>query len=350
MVGSKSLGGAERWFLRFAQALSERGAATELAIRRGSELDTSALPACPLHRLPFLTVWDPLSRSAVARLIRRTKPEIVQTYMGRATRLTRLRPGAGAVHVARLGGYYALHPYRHAHAWIGNTRGLCDWLVSNGLPAGRVFQIYNFVDPPRPSPADRIAALRIELDLPEDAWMLVTAGRFVSVKGHRYLIEALALLPEEIGGRPLRLVLLGDGVLGPDLRRQAERAGIADRVVWTGWRADPGPFFEIADLVIFPSLDEETLGNVILEAWSWSKPLVTSLFRGAREIARHGEDAWCVPCADARALARGIETVLREPELARAMARRGQERVSTEFARATIMDAYLALYRHLAGR
>ena len=106
MVGSKALGGAERWFVRFASALAECGAPAELAIRHGSELESVALPDLPLYRLPYLTVWDPFSRKAVSRLIHRLKPDIVQTYMGRATRLAHLSPGRGPVHVARLGGYY----------------------------------------------------------------------------------------------------------------------------------------------------------------------------------------------------------------------------------------------------
>jgi len=285
----------------------------------------------------------------VSRLIRRLAPDIVQTYMGRATRLVAPSRGAGPVHIARLGGYYQLAPYRHAHAWIGNTKGLCDWLVANGLPAQRVFHIYNFVDPPRPPPPGRLSALRAELGLPEDAWVLLSAGRFVPVKGQKYLLEALSLLPAEIAGRPLRLVLLGAGPLGGRLREQARRLGIEREVLWAGWRPDPGPFFGMADLVVFPSLEQETLGNVILEAWSWGRPLVTSLFRGAREIARHGEDAWCVPCADPRALAEGIEQVLSDPLLASAMTGRGEERVRREFGREPIMEAYRNLYQRLAG-
>jgi L-malate glycosyltransferase len=348
MVASKSLGGAERWFTRFSAALAERGAPAELAIRRAGELESVELPDLPLHRLPFLTVWDPISRRAVSRLIQRLKPDIVQTYMGRATRLTRLTAGTGPVHIARLGGYYALHPYRHAHAWIGNTRGLCDWMVQQGLPADRVYHIYNFVDRARPVPPQRIDALRAQLRIPTDAWVLVTAGRFVPVKGHAHLLEALSLLPAEIAGRPLRLVLLGDGALGPQLREQVAHAGTSERIVWAGWQTDPGPYFQLADLVVFPSLDQETLGNVILEAWTWAKPLVTSRFRGAREIARHGEDAWCVPCGDGPALARGIAEVLGDPELAAAMVERGRERVHSEFGRGAIMDRYLDLYRELA--
>ena len=69
MVGSKRLGGAERWFCRFSAALAEQGIPAELAVRAGSELERVDLPL-PLHRLPFRTVWDPISQHAVSRLIR----------------------------------------------------------------------------------------------------------------------------------------------------------------------------------------------------------------------------------------------------------------------------------------
>ena len=352
LVGSKALGGAERWYLRFAAALAEARAPAALGIRQGSDLDRlcpAAFRGLPTHRLPFLSVWDPWSRAAVTRLIRRLGPDLVQTYMGRATRLTRIGPGKGPVHVARLGGYYKVGPYRHAHAWIGNTRGLCDWLVGQGLPAGRIFHIYNFADPARTVPEPEVAALRADLGLAPDAWVLLCPGRLVPVKGHADLLDALALLPREVAGRPLRLVLLGDGPLRDDLLAQARRLGVANRLVWPGWRTDPGPFFALADLVVFPSLEAETLGNVILEAWAWGRPLVTTLFRGAREIARHGADAWCVPCGDPKSLATGIRTLLDDPALGAALVSEGTRRVAVEFGRGPILAQYRDLYRELTG-
>jgi glycosyltransferase involved in cell wall biosynthesis len=249
--------------------------------------------------------------------------------------------------VARLGGYYTPGPYRHAHAWIGNTRGLCDWMVAQGLPAERIHHIYNFADPVRPLAPPLVERLRAELDIPVDAWVLVALGRLVPVKGHADLIAALARLPREIARRPLRLVVVGDGPLNAGLHRQTAQLGLADRIRWVGWQTDPGAYLQMADLVVFPSLEAETLGNVFLEAWSWERPLVTSLFRGARELARHGEDAWCVPCADPRALAEGIRTVLADDGLRTSLAARGGERARREFGREAIMDQYLALYRQL---
>ncbi len=349
VIGSKAMGGAEHWFVRFGKALAARRMPAELAIRRGSALDGMAPGGLPVHPLPFHTVWDPLSRTALTRLIRQRRPDVVQTYMGRATRLTRLAAGRGPVHIARLGGYYKLTPYRHAHAWIGNTRGLCDWMVANGLPADRIHHIYNFADEPGPVDPMELPQIRSAMGLPDDAWVLLALGRLVQVKGHADLLHAMSLLPATIAGRPVRLILLGDGPLGPDLTALAERLGITERIIRAGWQDHRDPYMALADLIVFPSHEEETLGNVILEAWAWSKPLLTASFRGAREIARDQSDAWCVPCADPAALAAGIRGLLSDDAARTEIAAAGRLRIDREFSRDAILDQYQELYRRLTG-
>lgn len=350
MVGSKTLGGAERFYLRLIAALHRRSAPVQAVIRRGSDVAQCLPDGVPWHELPLRSVWDPLSRHEVRQLARRLQPDIVQTYMGRATRCTHLGRG-GPVHVARLGGYYKLDGYRHAHAWIGNTRGLCDYLVQNGFPAQRVHHIPNFIDAARDIDPETQRALRERLRLAGDDLVLVSAGRFIEVKGYRYLIEALARLPEDIEGRRVRLLLLGDGPDRASLQSHAAALGVMERIVWAGWQTDPGPFFAIADLVVFPSLERETLGNVILEAWAWEKPLVTARFRGAVEITSHGEDAWQVPCADAATLAEGIAVVARDAVLAARMVEAGACKLRTHFSEAAVVDRYLGLYDQLlSGR
>ncbi len=349
VIGSKTLGGAERFYLRLLDALHERGETVWAFLRRASEVVGQVPAGIPVVQTPMRTVWDPLSRYALGHALRSVGPDIVQTYMGRATRLTHLARGRGhPVHVARLGGYYKLDGYRHAHAWIGNTQGVCDYMIRQGLPADRVFHIYNFIDLPAP-PARTPADTRAAWGLPPEAWVLATAGRFVPVKGLTHLLAAFGRLPAELEGRPLWLLLVGDGPLRPALQAQAAALGVDRRIVWTGWQTDPGAFYRAADLVVFPSLEEETLGNVILEAWAHRRPLVTALFRGAREITRHGEDAWCVPCGDAPALAQGIRTVLADAGLARRLTETGHARVQREFGRQAIVDRYLELYRRLLG-
>lgn len=347
MIGSNHMGGAERWFTRFLAAMLRQGEDVEAAVRRGSELARHHMAGIPHRELPFRTVWDPLSRHAVSQLVAASDAAIVQTYMGRATRLTHLKRGRGKVHVSRLGGYYKLDPFRHAHAWIGNTRGLCDWMIQGGLPVARVFHITNFADPVKPAAPTELDALAARIGLQPGDWLMVTAGRLIEVKGHRYLVEAMGRLPAEIGGRRLRLVVLGDGELAAPLAEQARQAGVADRILWAGWQHDPTPWYHLADMVVFPSRDAETLGNVILEAWAYGKPLVATAFRGAREITRPGEDAWVVPCDDGAALAAGIEQVVRDPALQAQMVARGLARIERDFSETAVIAQYRALYAEL---
>ncbi|MGB5833870.1 MAG: glycosyltransferase [Thiohalocapsa sp.] len=349
LVGSKALGGAERWLQRFAVALAERGAEATVGVRVDGALAGLDMGGLTVRRLPFLSVWDPISRHAVTRLVRQLRPAIVQTYMGRATRLTRLSGTGVPVHVARLGGYYKLTPYRHADAWIGNTRGLCDWMVGQGLPAARVYHIYNFINAPRLRPKEEMAGLRTRLDIPEGAWVMAALGRLVPVKGHAGLLKALSRLPKHIAGRPWRFVLVGDGPLRAKLEMHARELGIFDRLRWAGWQRVPGPYLQLADLIVFPSQEAETLGNVILEAWAWRRPLVTTEFRGAREIARHAEDAWCVPCDEPTALANGVMHLLGDSAMRDGLVERGAERVVREFSQDAIMAQYLDLYGRLVG-
>jgi glycosyltransferase involved in cell wall biosynthesis len=350
VIGSKTLGGAERFYLRLLDALHARGAKVDALLRRGSEVVAHVPPGVPVVETPMRTVWDPWSRHCLTKAIGTRKPDIVQTYMGRATRLTHLPRAGRPVHVARLGGYYKLDGYRHAHAWIGNTRGVCDYLVQQGMPADRVFHIANFIDLPPPVEPGGSAMLRSANGIPADATVLVTAGRFVPVKGLEFLLSAFAQLPAVIHGRPLWLVLVGDGPLREALRTLAARLGVDGRTTWTGWQTQPGPYYAMADLVVFPSLPAEALGNVILEAWAYGKPLVTTSFHGAREITRHGEDAWRVPCEDAAALAEGIRVVAADDGLATALAQAGAKRVREAFSRPAVVNQYLELYRTLLGQ
>jgi len=349
IIGSREMGGAERWFIRFMQAMARHHLPAEAVVRKGSELARHHDLDVPTRELPLRTVWDPLSRMEVSRLVAASDAPVVQTYMGRATRLTHLKPGKDKVHVARLGGYYALHPFEHAHAWVGNTRGLCDWMIEQGLPADKVFHIYNFADPARHISAAYVDEMRRSLGMLPEHYLMLCLGRFVPVKGHTNLLHAFARLPLEIHGKRPRLLLVGDGPLRAELEQEAHHLDIHDRIIWAGWQQDPAPWLAISDMVVFPSRDEETLGNVILEAWAYGKPLVATRFRGAREIARNREDAMLVPCDTPLALANTVDKVIREPAVARELVANGLRRVSTDFAEGPILAQYQDLYRKLLG-
>lgn len=348
VIGSKGFGGAEQWFQRFSLALADLGHPPELVVRRGYELDGDHWRGLTRHSLTMRTVWDPVSKHEISRLIRRRRPDIVQTYMGRATRLTRPPRRWNILHVARLGGYYKVDGFRHAHAWIGNTKGICDHLVRAGLPARRVFHIYNFAELPAPGPVS--PELRARLGIPTDAWVLLTPGRLVPKKGHRILMDALARLPHTVAGRPIWQIVLGDGPLSVSLQAQATALDIDGRIVWCGWIHDPDPYYRLADLVVFPSEQSEPFGNVIIEAWAYAKPLVTSASLGAQEIARDEENALFFDCGSPADLATAIRRALEDDAGTATLGQNGRRRAERVFSRESVMQTYVDVYRYLIAR
>lgn len=346
IIGSRELGGAESFFMRLVLGLKEAGEEVIGISRPGSRVGAELDGRIEQTRAIMLNQRDPLSRWLLGRVIRRHAPDIVQTYMTRATLLTRLPRGGRPVHVARLGGYYKIDHFRHAHAWVGNTRGLCDYLVRGGLPAARVHYIGNFVGTPAPVSAGDRHALRQRLALPDDAWVVLAVGRHKTKKGFDVLLDALARVPDCVAGRRVFAVLLGDGPQRTALEAHAARLGLEGRVRWAGWQTEPGPYYALADLFVCPSR-HEPLGNVILESWSHATPVLSSANEGALELIEDGTDGVLVPCGEPAPLAQALTALLTDDTLRAAIARAGHAKVDAHFGQTAVIRAYIELYRAL---
>lgn len=138
---------------------------------------------------------------------------------------------------------------------------------------------------------------------------LVCVGRFERQKGHTVMLDALAELVHR-QHRDVHLLLVGQGSLEQELRAQAARLGIADRIEWTGFQQNPVPYFKSADVFVLPSL-WEGLPNVLIEALLLGIPSVaTDCPTGPREVTEDGRFATLVPPGDVGALAEAIGLTL----------------------------------------
>jgi len=346
IIGSKQSGGAERFYARLVNALAQRGERVTSITPPGSAINAELSANVQQRHLPLRSVWDLASRWKIGMTARSEGADIVQTYMGRATRLTHFKLGKKPVHVARLGGYYDLKGYRHAHAWVGNTRGICDYLIQHGLPAQRVFHIGNFVEPGAPLGVTEQAMHRHALGLPHDAWVVSAVGRLHPNKGMADLLDAFQLLPAQLAGRPLHLAIAGDGPLRAALHQHAAQLGISDRVHWLGWQADPAPIYRSADVFVCPSR-HEPLGNVILEAWAQGVAVVSTRSQGAQELIEHGVDGVLTPLEDAAAMAGAIRALIGDESACSKLAVQAHHKLEQQFSEAGIVGEYTALHQHL---
>ncbi|WP_019625018.1 glycosyltransferase [Thioalkalivibrio sp. ALJT] len=346
IIGSKKLGGAEGFFIRLHEAFNRAEGLSSVAVTPpSSALNASLSP--PVETRAMRSVYDPFSRLALARLVRRSRPDIVQTWMGRATRSVRLSPARLPVHVARLGGFYEPGRYRHAHALVGNTRAICDFLVRSGIPASRISCIGNFVTMPAPASEFQLQALRRERGIPADALIVFSLGRLHENKGFDTLIRAVERLPSVAGGRPVHLLLAGDGPLKTELQTQARDSGAASRIHWLGWQPNPSPYFYLADLMVCPSR-HEPLGNVLLEAWAHRCPVVSTRTHGALELIEDGVSGLLCDIDDPEQMTAQIQTLLSAaPSQREGLIEQGLRTLDARFSERAIVQAYRGLYRQL---
>lgn len=347
IIGSSGSGGAERFYRRLIRGLLDGGHTATAVVRPRSCLDDELDKEIPRQHVAMRNKFDLLSMWQIRDIIKRQQPAIVQSYMTRATVLTRLKARTSTVHVARLGGYYSIANFAHAHAWIGNTHGICDYLIRGGLPAERVFYIGNFVEQPIAVVHAQKMQLRRQLGIADDAFVFISAGRLVEKKGFAVLLDAFARLTRQQHARPLSLIVLGAGPEQDRLQQLAAQLQIASQVIFTGWQAQPEPFIELADVFI-SAAHQEPLGNVILEAWAQQKPVIATRSQGALELIDEGVTGMLVPLADSSALAQAMQVTLIDESLRQGMALAGLQTVRKQFSKQRIIDQYIELYALLA--
>lgn len=191
----------------------------------------------------------------------------------------------------------------------------------------------------------RTAAVREAMGVPDGTAVVLSIGRHEPQKGHLELVRAFAQVATQA---PAVLWLAGrEGGTTADLRAEADRCGVADRVRFLGVRSDVGDLLAAADVFTFPSL-WEGLGGAAIEALALRTPIVASDIPALRDVV--GDHGVLVPPGDDAALARAILLTLRDPEGARARSEAGFQRFERCFSSEGMLQGMAALYLDVARR
>ena len=172
-------------------------------------------------------------------------------------------------------------------------------------------------------PVDRGASRKM-IGLPRNSLCICAAGRLSPEKGHRYLLEAVAKLVQNLPR--LLLVLLGDGRERANLEQQAKQSGIEKHVLFAGFKKDIRPWIEACDLLVNPSLTEGT-PNVVLEAMALGTPVIATRVGGVPDVVEHMISGILVAPADSSALTAAIHALLSSPSEQLRLAQNAQRRL-----------------------
>ena len=169
------------------------------------------------------------------------------------------------------------------------------------------------------------------------------------VKGHKYLIEAFAILRER--GVKSELWLAGQGKLRRELQKQIEALELSHRIDFLGQL----PHLELLDLynqgkiaiVVLPSL-HEGIPVSLIEAMAHGMPVVSTIVGGTPELLEGGVGL-LVPPKDPMALANAIECLVKDPEVRKRLGETGRKRVEDSFAVESIMAELVRRFEACVG-
>jgi glycosyltransferase involved in cell wall biosynthesis len=266
--------------------------------------------------------------------------------------------GIGAV-ITMHGGKYAFEARRRRMAlrWAFRRSGAvvavseasrAELLARVGQPPGGIHVIHNGI---RFVPADRGDGVRRELGAAPDESVIVAVGNLYPVKGHLFLLKALAVLRDRHPELKWRLAIAGTdgfggtaGGEGPTLRRFAEEHGLADRLHLLGFRTDVPDLLAAADIFAMPSLSEG-LPMALLEAMFAGKAIVASAVGGIPEVISHEREGLLVPPGDPDGLAAALVRLLIDETLRRAMGNEARKRAEEAFSIEAMANEYERVYR-----
>lgn len=328
-------GGAETAFVDICTALHERGVDQVIVTRAFTpRIELLKKKGIKVYGVPFRGKIDIITPFVVRHILKKEKPDIIQSWMARAASAIPKKHGAYA-HVARLGGYYHLKNFSTANYFVTNTPALKTWLTDQGIDAARVTVITNFAQESTQEPV-----VRSSVNTPDDSYVVLALARYHANKGLDVLIKAAQKFPS------MHVWLAGEGPERANLEQLADNLGIKDRIHFLGWRSDSAALLKACDVCVIPSR-QEPFGNVFIQAWASRCPVIASTSEGPGFYMRDGEDGLLFPIDDVAALEACLARIFEDKVLRQKLIDHGFTRFKNEFTKEKTADSYLELYRTL---
>ncbi|CAB3723817.1 Putative glycosyltransferase EpsF [Achromobacter ruhlandii] len=307
---------------------------------------------------------------ALRRLIAGARPDAVQTWMyhadligGLAARLAGVRAVAWGI---RNSGAHLERSSRSARmvlracallsgvlpgAIVCAAQDAAERHAAKGYRRDRMAVISNGYDLSRYAPdAAARARVRAQWGLDGDVPVIGCVARWDPLKDHANLLRAVAALVRDGRDAGLRCVLVGRGMTidNPELMALVDKLGLRERLVLAGPSDDVPAVMNGLDLHVLSSC-AEGFPNVVAEAMACGVYCVVTDVGDAAYIV--GDTGVVVPPEQPEALARGIETALRDVA-SRGQGRAGEAgraRVLANFDLARMVRDYIAVWRRLSG-
>jgi glycosyltransferase involved in cell wall biosynthesis len=311
-------------------------------------------------RLDLAALWS------LIRLLKAERPDIVHTHTSKAGVLGRLAAWITGIPIR-------VHT-PHGHVFYGHFGSVPSWLFLTiervlapltdrliGLTAAEKLEhLERGV-----GQGDRFAVIPsgIDIDLfkkarafgrvvpdwfgcPLNSTIIGSVGWLTDIKGHRFLVDAVAQLREE--RLHVHLVIIGSGEQHDALLHQAKKSGIGDAVHLVGHRDDIEIALAGMDCFVLPSLNEG-MGRALIEAMAAGLPVIASRVGGIPALIEHETNGLLFSAGESPALADALRRIVRDSTWAGSLGAHAMQSIGPGYGIPAMVQAIELLYREAAG-
>ncbi|MFH1614804.1 MAG: glycosyltransferase family 4 protein [Planctomycetota bacterium] len=322
-------------------------------------------------RRAICPLYDYLAYVQIKKLLERLRPDIVHTHSAKAGILGRFaayalkdkayRPAVvHTIHGLAFGSFQGrlLNRFYIAIEKAAAKRtdafiSVADAMTRQALAAGvgkpdmfttaySAIEEENFLNQ---LPTEQIAAFRGKYNIPGDAVVLVTIARLAHLKGHEFIIESADRLAKRFEN--CCWLFVGDGNLAKKIKQDVRKAGLENRVKFTGLLPpDRIPLaIQASDILLHCSL-REGLARAIPQAMLCSKPAVSFNLDGAPEVINRSTGRLVEP-GNIDHLTDACAELIADPQLRAKLGAAGEISVTKKFAPETMVDTIETIYQKL---
>ncbi len=318
-------GGQELRILTESRGLIRRGHSVRLLCPRGARIhDEAARFGVPVEALP-IGRKNVRALAALIHWVRADRPaRVAQTFNTHSSTdswlvalamqlLGRPRPIVRTRHISARVSRNAATRWLYARAAervVTTGEALRLQLIEDvHIDPERIDSVPTGIDTTLFSPGDRAQA-RADLGLPSAKVLVGIVATLRSWKGHRFLVEACAASPLDVG-----LLIVGDGPQRGALEDLVRSRGLTQKVWMPGNQVEVLPWLRAMDIFALPSYANEGVPQSLIQAMLAGLPCVTTQVGSIGELARHEETALVIAPSDAVSLRQAIERLASDGEL-----------------------------------
>jgi colanic acid biosynthesis glycosyl transferase WcaI len=229
--------------------------------------------------------------------------------------------------------------YRRARQVVVVTEGIRQNLLARRIPKSRLTLIPNGANTDlfTPGPVDR--ALRRQLGIADDAFVVIYTGLHGLIHGMDVILEtAKSLLMRGVDEQKLLFLLVGEGVVKPRLVATARKMGLTNvRFLEAQPEVALPALIRLANAGLATSaklpLTRGTLPVKMFSYMACARPVLLAVDGEARELIEEAEAGICTPPEDSAALVAAIEELVEDPDLRRRLGENGRRVVVARYSR-----------------